>query len=396
MTSRSSSTVIVSVLIVISCALATPAAAQQQRMTDVLSFLLTNRSIRTDDFARDEEAARSTRDTIGRLLLTELARLPVSSPASGFTYRLNPALGTDARSSESFGPFFVQRSLTGGEGQAAFGISFRWVAFDQIDGRSLTDGTLVATASRQRGEALPFDSETLRLRIDTQTITASATYGVTDRLDIGAAAPFVTLRMRGERLDTYRGEAFPQASAHASASGLGDILLVIKYNAFRRGGSGVAIGGEATLPTGDEENFLGAGEAIVAPRLIGSFERDRVAVHGEGGFVLAGPFRQIDYSAAVTVVTSPRWTIAGEIMGRRGTAGGLTEVVEPHPSLIGIDTIRLTGAEQPGTRLIVAGGVRWNVSGRWLLNASVLRSITTGGLTAAWVPTVTMDYSFGR
>jgi hypothetical protein len=368
-------------------------------MTDVLSFLLTNRSIATDDFTRDEQAAASTRDTIRQFVLTELARLPVSSPASGFTYRLNPALGTDARSSESFGPFFVQRSLTGGKGQAAFGVSYRWVAFDQIDGRSLTDGTLVATASRQRGDAVPFDSETLVLRIDTRTVTALATYGVTDRLDIGAAAPFVTLRLRGERLDTYRGQAFPQASAHATASGLGDVLFVIKYNAFRRGGSGVAIGAEATLPTGDEDNLLGAGEMLVAPRVIGSFERDRVAVHGEGGIVLAGQhrqFRQVDYSGAVTIVTSPRWTIAAELIGRRVTAGGrLTEVVEPHPRLAGIDTIRLTGAEQPNSRLLVAGGVRWNVSGRWLLNASVLRSITTGGLTAAWVPTVTMDYSFG-
>ena len=140
-----------------------------------------------------------------------------------------------------------------------------------------------------------------------------------------------------------------------------------------------------------------AGEAIVSPRVIGSFERDRVGVHGEGGFVLTGPYRQIAYSGALTVVGSPRLTLAAELLGQRILSDGrLVEVVRPHPQLVGIDTIRLVGAETASTALLIAAGVRWNVSGRWLLNANVLRSMTAAGLTASWVPTVTMDYSFGR
>jgi len=396
MNSRSSQTVGVTILTAAFCAFAAPAAAQQ-RISDALSFLLTNRSIVTGDFARDEQAALSTRDTIIRFVQTELTTLPVSSPASGFTYRLNPALGTDVRSSESFGPFFIQRSLTGGQGEVAFAVSYRSVSFDHIDGRSLTTGTLVATASRLRGDAQPFDAETLSLHLETQTLTAAATYGVTDRLDISAAVPMVTVKMRGERVDTYRGQAFPQASAQASASGVGDILLVAKYNVLRNGGSGVAIGADATLPTGDEQNLLGAGELSIVPRVIGSFEQDRLAVHGEGGVVLAGPTRYLDYGTAVTFVAGSRWTVATELIGRRFTSGGrLTDVVEPNPRLVGIDTIRLVGAEQATTRLLIAGGVRCNVSGRWLLSINAMRSITSAGLTASWVPTVTLDYSFGR
>ena len=396
MTFRSSRTVGITILTAAFCAFAAPAAAQQ-RISDALSFLLTNRSIVTGDFARDEQAALSTLDTIIRFVQTELTTLPVSSPASGFTYRLNPALGTDVRSSESFGPFFIQRSLTGGQGEVAFAVSYRSVSFDHIDGRSLTTGTLVATASRLRGDAQPFDAETLSLHLETQTLTAAATYGVTDRLDISAAVPMVTVKMRGERVDTYRGQAFPQASAQASASGVGDILLVAKYNVLRNGGSGVAIGADATLPTGDEQNLLGAGELSIVPRVIGSFEQDRLAVHGEGGVVLAGPTRYLDYGTAVTFVAGSRWTVATELIGRRFTSGGrLTDVVEPNPRLVGIDTIRLVGAEQATTRLLIAGGVRCNVSGRWLLSINAMRSITSAGLTASWVPTVTLDYSFGR
>ena len=61
---------------------AAPAVAQQT-VADVLSFLLTNRSIPTGDFVQDARAAAATRDTISTFLLVELATLPVTSSASG-------------------------------------------------------------------------------------------------------------------------------------------------------------------------------------------------------------------------------------------------------------------------------------------------------------------------
>ena len=57
-----------------------PRTASAQSISDVLSFLVTNRSIPTDDFVRDEAAAAATRDTISGLLLLELATLPIARP----------------------------------------------------------------------------------------------------------------------------------------------------------------------------------------------------------------------------------------------------------------------------------------------------------------------------
>ena len=94
----------------------TPAAAQT--VSDVLSFLLTNRAVQTDDFERDAAAATATRDTVTTLLGAELATLPPSLSSAGFTYRFNPMLGTAERASASFGSFFTERSLTSGRGQA--------------------------------------------------------------------------------------------------------------------------------------------------------------------------------------------------------------------------------------------------------------------------------------
>ena len=91
-----------------------PSAAQAQpTITGALSFLLTNRSIPTGDFARDEAAAAATRDAISTFLRSELTTLPLTSSASGFTYRMDPALGgVPVRSTTTFGSFFTERSLT--------------------------------------------------------------------------------------------------------------------------------------------------------------------------------------------------------------------------------------------------------------------------------------------
>src|ERR1044072_5944016 len=113
--------------IVMACAsVAWPApAAAQQTVSDVLSFLLTNRSIPTGDFVQDARAAAATRDAISTFFLTELSTLPVTSSASAFTYRLDSSLGTVMRSSDSFGPFLIERSLTSGPLRGSLALSFQ-------------------------------------------------------------------------------------------------------------------------------------------------------------------------------------------------------------------------------------------------------------------------------
>jgi len=130
----------------------TPASAQQTTV-DVLSFLLTNRTIITGDFDRDAQASATTRDTIATFLTQELATLPVSSSSSGFTYRLDNSLGTVIRSSDNFGPFYTERSLTDGQNRASFGIGYQSTMYQSIDGRNLRDGTLVSTAAILRAAA---------------------------------------------------------------------------------------------------------------------------------------------------------------------------------------------------------------------------------------------------
>ena len=372
-------------------------AFAQRSLGDVLSFLLTNRSITTDDFARDEQAQAATRDTISRFLLLELTRLPVSSSAGGFTYRLNRRLGTVERSSDSFGPFFTERTLTAGAGHGSFGVNYQTVSFTTIDGWNLQDGTLLATASKFRDQPQPFDVETLSLRVRASTATFMANYGVRDRLDVGVAIPFVTLNISGERTDTYRGRQFPQATASAAASGVGDIAIRAKYHLARSSAGGVAVGAEVRTPTGRSEDLLGTGSAALKSLMIASFDRGAVGWHMNLGYTVGGLSDELDYSGALTIAGTPRLTWIAEIIGRRVSGlGTLTDTLSPHPTIPGVDTIRLDSVPQAAGRAAAVAGFKWNPTATWLVGGYVVRSLTTSGLNATWIPTISVDYSLGR
>jgi hypothetical protein len=389
--------VVAAVFIVGAAALPAPASAQQT-ITGALSFLLTNRSIPTGDFARDEAAAIATRDTISTFLRSELTTLPVTSSASGFTYRIDPTLGgVPVRSTGSFGPFFTERSLTIGRLQFSLAATYQGVTFDEIDGRDLRDGTLRATASRLTSNQVPFDVETVAMRIHTDTVTVAANYGVTDRLEIGAALPLERLTLTGERVDTYRGTPLLQAAVSANASGPGDLVVRGKLTLLQRGPSGVAVGAEGRLPTGDSANLLGAGETIVKPRFMWSMETSHVAVDSNVGYAFGGISDELDYSAAVTTAGAHKITVVGEVVGRRlNSAGHLIEVVSRHPLLAGVETVRLSAVEQATHRAVALAGVKWNARATWLVTANIARSLTTSGLTARWMSTIGAEYAFGE
>ena len=215
----------VAVLFLILWIFPSPSAHAQGTVTDVVAFLVTNQSVATGDFVKDRQAAEAAGATISRALLVDLTSVPLATSSSGFLYRLNPQLGTVERATESFGGFFVERALTAGRGRASFGVTTATSGFNRLDGRSLTDGTLVTVANRFRDESTPFDTESLTLHIRSSTMTMIGSVGITDRLEVGAAVPLVRLTLDGERLNVYRGTAFRQATGTATASGVADIAV---------------------------------------------------------------------------------------------------------------------------------------------------------------------------
>ena len=104
----------------------------------------------------------------------------------------------------------------------------------------------------------------------------------------------------------------------------------------------LSAGAELRLPTGREEDLLGTGKTALRVLAIGSFEGTRASAHLNGGYSWGGISREANYSAALTVAASERFTLVGEFLGRwiEGL-GQIGQVTAPHPSSSGVDTIRL-------------------------------------------------------
>lgn len=375
------------------------ASAQQPQepstVSGIIDFLVTNQAVQTGDFERDRAAAEAARDAITRALLVNLTSVPLASSSSGFVYRLNPQLGTVERATESFGTFFVERALTAAEGQVAFGASAATSAFDRLGDLELRDGSLVTIANQFRDESAPFDTEALTLRMRSSSLTLFGSVGVTDRFELGAALPLISLAVEGQRLNVYRGDPFLQASGEASASGIGDAALRAKYTVARGTRGAFAAAAELRLPTGDADNLLGAGSAAYRFLGIGSYESGRLTLNGNGGLVFGGVSDELNIAGAAAYAVQPRVTIVGELLLRRVTdLRDIGLVAEPHPSVAGLDTLRLAPGESAITLSRAIAGFKWNVSDTLVLGAHVAFPLGHRGLTAPITPTLGLEYSF--
>ena len=373
-----------------------PAAAQQP-LESVLSFLLTNQAVPTGDFVKDTQSAAITKDTLTRLLLAELTTLPLTSSSPGFTYSFNPALGTMERTSAGFGPFFTERSVTAGLGRASIGMTVQGVRYTSLDNHDLRDGSFVTTANQFRDEAAPFDIETLTLALASRSVTLFGNMGLTDRLDLGVAIPIVSLSLNGSRINTYRGTRLQQATADATATGLGDVAVRSKLRLLGERGTGVAIIGDVRLPTGRKEDLLGAGTASFRALLSGSIESGPVAVDMNGGVTTGGLTHEVNYRGAVSVSPSPHITVVGELLGRRiADVGAITQSRAPHPTIAGVDTIRLVTTGTNTHTVVAIGGFKWNAFGSWLINGNVSVPLTDEGLRSRITPRIGLDYTFAE
>ena len=384
------------ILLVAACVMCAGRASAQS-VSDVLTFLVTNQGVQTGSVERDRQAALATSTTISRALLANLATLPVATSSSGFVYRLNPELGTVERLTQSFGPFFVERALTAGRGQVSLGLTFQQLRFTSLDGHNLRDGLLVTTANQFTDESAPFDVDQLTLAITGSVATLYGNVGVTDNVEVGVAVPMVSLVVDGSRINTYRGRTFTQATAHARSTGLADMVIRTKFTPYRDGGSAIAGAIDLRLPTGRSEDLLGAGSRSAKFSLIGSVESGRVSSHANAGISVGGLATELSYGAALGVVASSRVTLIGELIGRLiDSPSGIVPVAAPHPTLVGVETIRLTADNSRLNIVSVVPGFKWNLTQTWVLAANVSVPLTKDGLTAPFTPFIGLDYAIGR
>jgi len=240
-------------------------------------------------------------------LTSQLAAIPLPSPASGFTYRFDPSTGTFQRSTRSFGPILTDRGETIGKGKMAFGFSYQFFSFDHLDGVPLVSVPAVFTHDNFQtgGGRSDVVATTNTIGATFTQVNGALTYGISDRLDLSVAVPIVRTKLSLlsnatiHRIGTgtnVQVHYFPDESAiggfgsarqffaEGSAAGVGDIVIRGKTTVVREGARALAAGVDLRLPTGDERNLLGSGAFGVRPFAAFSTSLGRFAPHANVGY----------------------------------------------------------------------------------------------------------------
>jgi hypothetical protein len=170
-----------------------------------------------------------------------------------------------------------------------------------------------------------------------------------------------------------------------------------KYRLTPDGNVHAAAAAEVRLPTGRQEDLLGAGETALRVMGIGSAEFGATSVHGNVSLGVFGLGAEFGAGGAIAHAVTPHVTLVGEVLARRseGTQE-ISAVSAPHPRIAGVDTIRLMPSGNTRLSTIAVAGFKWNIAGTWLLHGNVLLPLSQRGLTARYTPTIALDYSFTR
>jgi hypothetical protein len=382
-------------------------------------------------------------------IATQLSSSPFPSSSGGFSYRFEPGVGF-TRASESFGPIYADRTDTLGKGKLNLGVSDSHFSVDRIDGLRVQDGDIKLVFTNRDvnrdGEFLhPYYegdlvAAQLLLKIDTNITAFVFTYGLSDRLDIGAAIPLVKVSLNAEmdavivRLATAKDPTihrFPNGASAAvfrssgSASGLGDIALRGKFTLLRGASGGLAIASEIRLPSGNERDLLGTGATQLKSLLIGSVHFGGFSPHLNAGYTWSttppddrtAPRDQIapratipdaiNYTGGFDVVLGPRVTLAVDVIGRTLRKAQVLKVVDhtffantnpddsAPPTIVQATLPRLVASQADVTTLLGSAGVKVNPFGNLLVTANALFSLTRHhGLQSAVAPFVGIDYTF--
>jgi hypothetical protein len=281
-------------------------------------------------------------------IATQLTLLPLTSPASGFTYQFDESTGVYTRSAETFGPVLTERAETIGRHKLYLGASLQRFRFDKIDGIPLHNLPVVFSHQENTGPASaaePFETQFIStdnsLDLKINQFTFFANYGLTDHFDISIAIPLLEVGFNATSYATINRTAHTEPLGFVNgqfvlccsdgppfahffdpndrqgslkhtfsnnpsarrapaldpntdglysnpskntASGLGDIVFRFKAGVLRSDRMSLALLTDLRIPTGDERNFLGSGAYGVKPFVALSARAGKLTPHFNVGY----------------------------------------------------------------------------------------------------------------
>lgn len=363
-------------------------------------------------------------------LAARLTSLPLPSPASGFTYTFDPSIGVYNRSTTTFGPLLAERAETIGKNKFFAGFSYQQFGFRSLDGVRLNNIPSVFEHLQTTPDPnFKKDIITTENQVDVKISqwTSFFTYGLSDKVDVSVAMPFLRASMfvnstaTIQRLGTGTDASihyFLDASgnktnkatyrAFGDSSGIGDILVRVKATALEGSKAKLAVGLETRMPTGDPYEFLGSGAFGVKPFVALSMQGERFTPHFNIGYqyngrsVLAGDVRtgeerllpkQLTYAAGIEANVNKKMSFAGDLIGQQ---------VYSADRLVRKTYVGATGQTFPQiafqrgnfSTYAVAGGMKINPLSTLLVSFNLMYQVNDAGLRARIVPLAGVSYTF--
>ena len=177
-------------------------------------------------------------DTIAVATAIDVATMPFGTSSGGFEFKLDPATGLLARTTTSFGPSFVERALTAGEGKVSVGATFSSTNYDKLSDFSLSNLPLGSVAS---SSPIVSGTTTGNLKISSQTLAISGAVGVSPKIDIGVVVPLVTVKLSGtSSFVNGNGVVGRFVETNNKFFGVGDIAALAKFRVLKFKGPDVA------------------------------------------------------------------------------------------------------------------------------------------------------------
>ena len=354
---------------------------------------------------------------------SNVSNIPISATTSGVTYRFEG--GAPVRTNVSAGPIFAERAQTLGRGRVLIGANASAIRFNSLRGVPLS-GLEFTFAHQDINPPSPgsptFENEIIAVQtsldVNVLATIAFATYGLTDRIDVGVAVPFVSTSIDG----TSVGQIIPfggtathyfggtatnpilsaVANVNGSASGIGDIAVRAKVNLSPGGTSartGFALLGDVRLPTGKEEDFLGAGSTSARVLGVLSSRYGDFAPHANAGFAIRNGDDQTNAvlaTAGFDQLLTPWATFAFDVISEWQTGSATLSL----PDEVTIDTpfrrtIYPSNIPDRGDDLLNASvGAKLAARSGFTVIVNALLPLNRGGLRASTLWTAGVEYGF--
>jgi hypothetical protein len=363
------------------------------------------------------------------------ADYPAVSAAPGFTFRYNPDLGIFERSPSPIGSVFVDVPQTVGEGHLDIGAAYFFQNFTSLNGDSLDslafnkishpiESGMVCQEIHKPSPCQVFPNDFVNVRfsrfiLQSNVVTAFATYGITDRWDVNLLVPVIhtsldTTATATIDSPTHIHEFFqgPLGSgvrsqtrmAEGGVWGAGDILLRTKYRFTESSIFNVASEFVLRLPSGNPDNFQGGGDVTLDPLVSMAYRIGKSAdVHAILGIDVDA--NQVSrtrgrYGLGGTFQIIPQLAFIPELIGSSGFSSSSVEANEPTGTLGPNNGFKFTGFKTksvtvPRTDIVdLAMTLKGNLFANGVGFVGAIVPLNSDGLRTNVTPTAGFEWTF--